>query len=401
VLLLSADREFAQEGDVAITRMPDTAEEIKPFDVIVIGDVPAGYFTPEQLTLVREQVATYGAGMLWIGGPRHTPNSYDATDLEALLPMRRPAAVEAIGRGATPMHAHPTPLAEAMSLLWLRAAGVPRAQRWPDALPALRWVQDIGELKPTVEQLAEVTIGDSAEAAPLITRMHYGAGQVLYVGTDEIWRWRYGRGELYFEQVWMQLLRMLGRGRIQQNDQRVRLDVSHRRVAQDQAVVVTLHIDDPLLLDRELPRVQMRVESDDDDAVLETLELRPAGEQRGAAVQYRAVWRPMRAGRLQLRVVEPALVDLALSQAVEVIRADDEMRHPAPDHARLAQLAQQTGGRVVAPDELDQLPSLLPNRAQRTADDLREPLWDSYLALIVVVLLLTVEWIGRKIIRLA
>ena len=39
--------------------------------------------------------------------------------------------------------------------------------------------------------------------------------------------------------------------------------------------------------------------------------------------------------------------------------------------------------------------------AQRTADDLREPVWDSYLALTVVVLLVTVEWIGRKIIRLA
>jgi hypothetical protein len=401
VLLLSADREFAQEGDVAITRMPNTDEEIKPFDVIILGDVPAGYFTPEQLTLVREQVATLGAGLLWIGGPYHTPKSYDATDLDALLPMRRPAAVEPIGRGATPMHAHPTPLAEAMSLLWLRAPDTPRDQRWPDTLPALRWVQDLGDLKPTVERLAEVTIGDSAASAPLITHMHYGAGQVVYVATDELWRWRYGRGELYFEQVWMQLLRMLGRGRIQQNDQRVRLDVSHRRVPRDQAVVVSLHIDDPLLLDRALPRIQLRVESDGDDSARETIELRPVSEQHGAAMQYRAIWRPMHAGRLRLRVVEPALVDLGLSQVVEVIRPDDEMRHPAPDHARLAQLAEQTGGRMVAPDELDQLPSLLPNRAQRTADDLREPLWDSYLALMVVVLLLTIEWVGRKVIRLA
>ena len=31
---------------------------------------------------------------------------------------------------------------------------------------------------------------------------------------------------------------------------------------------------------------------------------------------------------------------------------------------------------------------------------IREPLWDSPLALIVVLLLITVEWVGRKMIRL-
>jgi hypothetical protein len=119
------------------------------------------------------------------------------------------------------------------------------------------------------------------------------------------------------------------------------------------------------------------------------------------AREYRALWRPAVSGKLVLRVVEPALDDLDIHQGIEVVRPDDELRHPLPDHERLRHLAEQTGGATVALDELDELQRLVPNRARRTPNDIREPLWDSYLALGLVLVLLTAEWIGRKMVRLA
>jgi hypothetical protein len=83
-----------------------------------------------------------------------------------------------------------------------------------------------------------------------------------------------------------------------------------------------------------------------------------------------------------------------------VIHPDDERRQPATDHPRLETLAADTGGKVVSLAKLDDLATLIPKRAQRTANDDREALWDSPLALIIVLLLLTVEWVGRKMIRL-
>ncbi|MEX0744871.1 MAG: hypothetical protein WD118_04650, partial [Phycisphaeraceae bacterium] len=199
------------------------------------------------------------------------------------------------------------------------------------------------------------------------------------------------------------LVRMLGRERVQQTDDRAQLTVSSRRAQLDQSVVVELHLDDPALLQRELPGVTVTVHDlADAENVMDQLELRPIDEGRSSAGRrtYRATWRPSRAGPMELRVTDPAVADLELAQAVEVIAPDDEMRRPEPDHARLAELAEQTGGAVVALDELDRLTELVPNRARRTAEDVRDPLWHSPLALGLIVLLLTAEWVLRKTIRL-
>ena len=123
--------------------------------------------------------------------------------------------------------------------------------------------------------------------------------------------------------------------------------------------------------------------------------LPPSGEPGAAGGKvYQAIWRPSAAGALTLRVAEPALDDLNLMRGIEVVRTDDEMRQPAPDRERLAALAAATGGKVVPLDRLGELEKLIPNRARRTPNDLREPLWNSYLALFVIVILITAEWIG-------
>jgi len=171
--------------------------------------------------------------------------------------------------------------------------------------------------------------------------------------------------------------------------------------------VLELRSNDDLLTQRKLPRISVAVQREAEDGSLQQMEqvemlLQNSGEGDDAkGVTYRTVWRPGSAGRVTLRVVEPALDDLGLTQNTEVISPDDELRHPAPDPERLAALAEATGGRIVALDSLDELIKLVPNRAVRTPDDISESLWDSWLSLLIVAVLLTIEWIGRKLIRLA
>lgn len=81
------------------------------------------------------------------------------------------------------------------------------------------------------------------------------------------------------------------------------------------------------------------------------------------------------------------------------------MRRPDADHELLRTLAEETGGQVIDPAAAGEAAPLealrdLPNRSIRTPMDLVEPLWDTPLCLILVVLLLTTEWIGRKMLRL-
>lgn len=408
-LLLSADHAFAQEGQLPITRLPNSAEELKPYDVIVIGDVAAGYFSQEQLRLLAEHVAARGAGLLWIGGSNDTPRSYEGTALAGLLPMRSPSSVNRLDPSLGAVTLKPTAQAEALQVFHLHAGGAGEAREtaWPKALPPLAWAQNLGELKSSAEVLA-ASEPIAGRAYPLVTRLRYGAGQALYVGTDETWRWRFGRGDLYFEQFWMQLIRLLGRARLEQGAGRATLEISSRRLEQDQTALVSLHIRDEMLSQRELPRISVavvRAEAEatpGKDAAVEKIELLPVpngDEKRGQGVVYQAPWRPSVSGKLTLRLAEPALEDLNLSRSVEVVRADDELRQPAPDRAKLASLAEQTGGQVLGLDQLEQL-MRIPSRPQRTPNDIREPLWNSYLALLLIAALLTAEWIGRKAIRL-
>lgn len=410
--LLSADRTFAQEGDVPITRLPNTAEEFDAYDVVILGDVPSSYFQTAQLTLIRDHVSVGGAGLLWIGGEASSPRLYAGTPLADLLPMRRPADVSRFGTTTSNFRLEPTVLARSLNVLQLRGIDSTLADHdvWSTGLPPLRWAQDPGALKPTAEVLANLVSIDDADArVPALVRLRYGAGQSLYIGTDEAWRWRYGRGEWYFQQYWVPLIRMLGRARVQADADRVLFSVSHRAVTVRQPVVVELELTDVSLINRGLPRIDVtaRSASDPTGPPVDTLTLLPVTRNESAtpgAVRragYRAVWRPSAVGNLLLSVTDPALADLGLVQALRVSASNDEMSNPRSDHARLATLAEQTSGAVIPLDELDRLTGLVPNRARITETDIREPLWASALSLIVLSVLFTLEWVVRRAIRLA
>jgi len=431
MLLLTADKDFPQEGDTPIKRMPDSAEELRPFDVIMIGDVPPAFFTAKQLALIEDHIANRGAGLVWIGGERYTPVQYAGTTLDPMLPMTRPGSVTRFDPGNGPRSLRPTRLAEALAVLELRGPRrtpeglAQRTDEWPRELPPFEWMQDLGELKPTAELLAEgwAVQGDTptpGTRVPLMTRMRYGAGQVLYLATDEVWRYRYGRSDYYLHQFWVPVVRMLGRHRVRagSSGDLARLSVSSRRVEQGQAVVVEVTVEDPAVISRDLPGVRVEVRRPDDAAgpgpgvVERVLRLQPVAggdEERSPELAaepvrrtYSTVWRADTSGELVLAVAEPALAAWDLSATIEVAAPGDEMRLARPDHDRLATLAAQTGGKVVPLSRLDGLlaAGVVPNREARTPLDLSEALWHSPLAFGLVLTLLTFEWIVRKVIRL-
>ncbi|MEM1446864.1 MAG: hypothetical protein AAGF84_12465, partial [Planctomycetota bacterium] len=415
MFLLSADRAFAQEGDTPITRLPNTPGEWRRYDVVIVGDVPAESMSAEQRKQLHDLVAQRGAGLLWMAGPGSMPTTYASTMLADLLPMRDPEAVSLLPWARASVE--PTALAETLSVLQLRSAGdaEDEAANWPQGLPGLRWVQDMGELKPSAEVLANAVADASTEAdgQPLVTRLRFGSGQALYVATDETWRWRYARGEVYFEQFWVQLVRMLGRAAATRTEEPVRLAVSARSTPVGGTVVVDLDIEDAALLARDLPSINVAVRRADDalERDLAEFALRPAPGSRSSASatgldessrRYTAPWLANVSGALELVVTDPALSGLDLRVPLDVIASDDELRRAEADVPRLVRLAEATGGRVVPLDDLSQLtgPGVVRNLSRKTANDVAEPIWNSALALALVVGLITLEWIGRKLVRL-
>jgi hypothetical protein len=401
VILMSADRDFAQEGNVPITRIPRSADEFAQYDVIILGDVASGSLSPEQRQLIRNHIAERGAGLLWIAGERFTPESYGGTVLADLLPMRGSLALQPIDE---PVNIAPTPLAERLGVLQLVSGS---GAGWPIELsdPSFGWSQlqyaqriEQGRLKPTAEVLAETTTPFAGSTLPLVMTMRFGAGQAIYVATDEIWRWRYGRGDRFPEQFWVQMIRMLGRESLAGGGAQATLDVSPRRIAVRQPLRIEVRLLDSQLVDAQ--RTSIR-------AVLETLDGRELAELElkrvdGSENLFAATYLPEATGQLRVRIDDAAMQSLMLQSPVEVYQPDDELRRPEADHDLLANLAAETGGAVLDASNLHTLndPRVMRNRAVRTMTPLVEPIWDTPLAFCLVLLLLTAEWVGRKLIRL-
>ena len=67
---------------------PKTADELYRYHAIVLDDLEAGFFTPDQLALLRNFVSQRGGGLLMLGGPdSFVSGKYDRTPVGELLPV--------------------------------------------------------------------------------------------------------------------------------------------------------------------------------------------------------------------------------------------------------------------------------------------------------------------------
>lgn len=395
IMLLSADRDFAQEGNMPIARLPRTREEFARYDLFVIGDVPSGFFSPDQLAILRSEVSERGAGLLWIAGERSTPTSWDGTVLADLLPFKPPLALESRIGGS---FLKPTDAAAKLGVLRLSdeaggwpAALVDRSRSWPQ----LRYVQLIArpQLKPTAEVLADASGSGagSQEPSAAVVRMRFGAGEVLYVATDEIWRWRYGQGERYPERFWVPLVRLLARESLARDDARAMLAVSPSRVAPGESVIVSLRFTDEDAAAKAPSRIPVEIR-DAKGAPVARIELARQGADAIATVPADRI------GAFTAVASDPVFGKA--EAGFEVVRSDDELRRGDADHATLAMLAQRTGGRTIDATSVRDLPDLLPMRAREVDESVLRSMWDTPAAFSLLLVLLGLEWTGRRLLRL-
>jgi hypothetical protein len=392
VMLLSADRDFAQEGNAPLYRLPQTREEFGAFDLVILGDVPAGALSPTQVSEIANAVSERGAGLLWLAGERSTPTSWRGTALEDLVPIRIGSSVDRIDE---PVDLEPTGAARRAGVMRLGERG----DEWPMSLADLEWVQriDASQLKPATEVLARAVGASGGAGWPVVLSMRFGSGQVIYVGTDETWRWRRGVGETYQERFWLQILRFLARHSVDAGGRAATLESDARMVEVARGTVLRLVVTDARVAESvgDTP-VEARAERVD-GGVAQVIQLRRSSG--AGAAMWAATWAPDEPGVWRIRVD-----DSRVGQAetvLECVRGDLESADPSADHAQLRTIAESTGGIVLDREGLDSIVDLIPRRASDSAQSTTDPLTRSPAALVLLILLLAAEWIGRRAVRLA
>jgi len=402
-LLLASSRRYVQEGDEVVTVLPNTLEEWEPYDVVILGDVRAELFSESQLESLREHVTVHGAGLLWIAGQSSTPTSWYDSTLSSLLPMHGDAAGSQRAAPAwdSPVTMRSTLEADRLGVLGLNDARDGWFDRLSDSSTGwskLQWALALDEtsFKPGVSVLAQATSIIDGTQAPILTMMRYGAGRTIFVGTDEIWRWRYGRGEDLPERFWLPLIRTLGRGTVDRRDAAASLSITPSNPSPGNPSQVSLRIFDQQRIDSIPQELFVEVRSSFEQDEPELVLLRGTGDTR------LGTWVPTGPGQYTASLVG---VDAELSMInnhARVLDPSDEQRVLDSDHALLEMLATQSNGKVISVEEFGTIPELMPNRTRTIASAPKQSsLWDRPIVLILLIILFTCEWIGRRSLRLA
>ena len=386
--------------------LPDTPDSARTYDVVVALDADWSALQPEGRRALADWVDRQRGGLVYLAGTVFTPRLADAgpdlAPIRTLLPVN--LAPQSLLELAADSAVQPWPVAltdagREGDLLRLDPDSVVAGEVWSQFGGFYRTYPTRGP-KDLATVLALHSDPRSGEDGPavLIAEQLFGSGKVLYVGSDETWRLR-ALGEQFFERLWTNAIRTAGEGRLRGGDEPVTFLVNRDEYLLGEPIPVRVRLRDARGRPVEGEPPSLTVESE--GAADRTLpsRLRPTAGRPG---QYETVLRPTRAGRLVLTVTPPDGGDPA-SEALDVRLPKLERLTVRQDRALLTNLADRTGGEYLPLSETAaRLPALLPDRSRTvTIDERLRALWDRTWVLAVLVGLLGVEWLTRKLARLA
>ena len=369
------------------------------FDVLVIGDLDSTALGEPNMKAIAAAVRQ-GRGLVMLGGYRSFgPGGYGESPLADALPIRmdkferqnfdEPLRKDLHWPGplaVLPARTHP---------LTQLVAGAENARRW-QSLPPLDGANKFAAVK---EAAGVQVILESSDGAPLLVSGEYGAGRVLAFAGDSTWRWAMrGRADDH-KRFWRQIILWLARREeTQRGDVWVKLE--QRRLARGTPLAWTAGA-----------RGATGEPVADAEAVAELVA--PTGTRtRLRSARDKDGWRgiidgPTAAGEYRVEVRATARGKAIGDAQGEflVFDQDLELASAAADHdqmTRLAELTAESGGRVVAPEQLPQLLRELAAQSKQFQIDVQtrwqlgDTAWDAWTMFVLFVALWSVEWYLRK-----
>ncbi len=188
---------------------PKTAEELYRYHAIVLDDVEADFFSPDQMLLVKEFVRQRGGGLLMLGGQESFKNGkFDRTPIGELLPVyldqMDPPVADARFQLALTREGFLAP--------WVRLRKEEASERQRlSAMPRFQTVNQIRRVKPGATILATVS-DDGSRQLPALVEQRFGQGRVGALLIGDLWRWTLRRPpdtEEDLAKSWRQTIRWL------------------------------------------------------------------------------------------------------------------------------------------------------------------------------------------------
>jgi|GEM_PF-1112462 len=428
----SADEGFAQEHSMEpsdekfkqpLREFPRTIEELLVYDVIILGDInPSLLGGTEALNNIRRFVLEFSGGVVFISGLMYAPRSFKGTPLEDLLPVHLEEAREselyqqvfgyALTDYAKADGGHPV-----IQFPSLPVGDLPKLiEKWEDLdkreddLPGIRWFTK-ARAKPTAQTLVEITGLQGQDIPgkrpPLFVISNTGRGRIFWSATDETHIWRYRVGDQpWFYPFWQQVMywamdrKLSGAQRYQ-----IYLHRHDRRYVMGENVLLSANAFSRDFQPLQDPELEVNVEPP--QGARFTIRLSKSQDKDGF---YEGAFQPREVGAYRIWSGDEDETSRAVEKFVVYIpnREEDE---PILDTAQLREIAREAyRGKGTTPQEREEyffpiteigrLPAAVDSSPQQQSQRVDDDLWDSPLVYLLFALLITTEWVLRKIFRM-
>jgi uncharacterized membrane protein len=373
-----------------IDGFPKTAELLMgEYRAIILDDVEAAFFTQEQQLLIERFVSERGGSVLMLGGAdSFQAGGYDKTPIARVLPvyLDRPTVKSAVENASLQL------TREGLLEPWARLRSDQAAEEQRQAaMPTFYSVNQCYSIKPGASVIATLN-RDDGQSFPAMVTQRYGNGRGVAMTVGDVWRWgmkdKDNHGDM--DKAWRQWLRQL----VIDVPDRIALRCEVDAASQTPLVKLELRARDAAFAPQDDASVQFEITGP--GGAMTKVHGEPSTSEPGL---FTADYYPGSDGAYRVKANTKIQGDPVDQERISgfVSQAEaEEWSQLAPNAAFLAKIAQDTGGEVIAINDIamlaDRLPSLdSPKKAKQSSPVWHHPFW---LALILG--LLVSEWGLRR-----
>ncbi|WP_437225715.1 glutamine amidotransferase [Planctomicrobium sp. SH661] len=378
-----------RDGQELSEGFPKEKSKLFEYDAVILDDVEAAFFTHEQQSLMDRFVAERGGGLLMLGGVDSFRNGkWERTPVADAMPVYFNRTEE------TPVGPLRWKLSKEGRLeSWMRLRQTEQAEEDRiRELPELAVMNPVTQIKPGASLLAELR-DRNGDMVPAVVVQRYGQGRSGALLVGDLWKWSLHASESSQDDLakgWRQLARWL----VGDVPRRLAVTLGDSDHEGTLAKSIEVRVRDREFLPSETRQVTVNVTQPDGTQV--ELETQLSSEEPGL---YQSQYVPRLPGAYVAEVMVAADEgDPQLTSAVGWASdpTADEFASPRVNLPLLRELAEKTGGKLIAPDQMDAFVSNFQKRDLPVMETETVPLWHRPWLLAIVVGLLAGEWGIRR-----
>lgn len=414
VLLQTAVVGSSQESKNLLFRFPETREELYEYDVVIAFDPDWRLIPAEGIQQLADWVYQEGGGLVLIAGDvntvqlagaaeQATPLQQQLAPLKELYPVVLNSYLSEMRleqRSSQPFPLQFTSEGQRAEFLQLTDDPVTSLARWKEFAGFYRCYPTSGA-KAGATVLAHFSDSRSQNefGQPiLLAEQFYGQGRSLYLGSGELWRLR-AVSDADYDRFWIKSIREVAQGRAKRGTKRGVLLPEARKLLLGQTARIRARLLDAQFQPLNMEEVALEVIDPTGKPMIPPPRLRKDASRPG---EFVGDFRVGVAGVYRLELPVPESSDQINDELVVAVPKleDQDIRQNV---ALLQDLVRETGGEVLSLDDAPaRLPELLPARGEPfTIDERLQTLWDRGWVMYLLAGLLSVEWMTRKLLKLA